>query len=127
MVGLETVEEQMKLLFTDIPLERQAKMLADYVTDSVKSYKETRMMVDAYKEGNLNTLYELMLSSNFNNAESDALLKTRNEAWLTQLPDLMRAYPRLVAVGALHLAGPDGLVYRLKQLGYHVEPVPLAE
>jgi uncharacterized protein YbaP (TraB family) len=123
--GFETLEQQMNLLMGNLTPERQARMLAEYIVDSVQNAKENQQMVDAYRNGDLNALYTLMRSGDFSKAESDALLKTRNEAWLRELPKMMQAYPRLVVVGALHLAGPDGLIYQLRQRGYTLTPVPL--
>ena len=123
--GFETLEQQMNLLMGNLTPERQGRMLAEYIVDSVKNAKENLQMVDAYRNGDLNGLYKLMRSGDFSKAESDALLKSRNDAWLRELPKMMQAYPRLVVVGALHLAGPEGLIYQLRQRGYTLTPVPL--
>lgn len=50
----------------------------------------------------------------------------RNDAWLQQLRrrlDGPGTDDTLVVVGALHLAGPDGLLARLKTAGYRVERI----
>ncbi len=50
-----------------------------------------------------------------------AILTARNKAWLTRLLADLRGAPRpLVAVGAAHLVGPDGLAAQLETRGYTV-------
>jgi len=50
-----------------------------------------------------------------------SLLVERNNNWMPRLHKLL-AHPeaKLVLVGALHLAGPDGLLQQLQQAGYQV-------
>ena len=52
-----------------------------------------------------------------------ALTEKRNADWLTQLPLLMNDNPSFIAVGALHLAGPKGVIEGLRNHGFTVEPV----
>jgi uncharacterized protein YbaP (TraB family) len=54
---------------------------------------------------------------------SDYLIKDRNNKWMKVLPGLMKESSQFVAVGALHLAGPDGLITQLQNSGYKVTPV----
>ncbi|MGM9782579.1 MAG: TraB/GumN family protein [Paludibacteraceae bacterium] len=51
------------------------------------------------------------------------LVGERNDAWVRQLPKLMSEQPCFVVVGALHLAGENGLVALLRKAGYKVKPV----
>lgn len=54
----------------------------------------------------------------------DALLVQRNRAWVTQTVELLKAAQRpLIAVGAAHLVGPDGLVTLLQAQGFTVRRV----
>ena len=55
--------------------------------------------------------------------EADRLLKNRNEKWLQKLPKLMQNKSLFIAVGAGHLVGKDGLISRLKAMGYIVNPL----
>ncbi|MEM7210867.1 MAG: TraB/GumN family protein [Pseudomonadota bacterium] len=50
----------------------------------------------------------------------DALLRVRNNAWLKTLLPALANGNAFVAVGALHLPGPDGLIALLQQNGYSV-------
>lgn len=49
------------------------------------------------------------------------LISARNRAWMPQLRRLLDGdSPQMIVVGAAHLVGPDGLVGRLRALGYVV-------
>ncbi|WP_416191939.1 TraB/GumN family protein [Neisseria sp. CCUG12390] len=51
------------------------------------------------------------------------LLTKRNQTWLPRLIEILPQKPTLVAVGSAHLFGGQGLIVRLRQVGYQVEPV----
>ena len=51
------------------------------------------------------------------------LLTKRNQQWLPTLIEVLPKQPTLVAVGAAHLFGEQGLIRRLRQVGYQVEAV----
>lgn len=51
------------------------------------------------------------------------MIDNRNRQWVKVLPEIMKAAPTFVAVGALHLLGENGVLNLLKQQGYTVEPV----
>ena len=53
------------------------------------------------------------------------LLEDRNARWIGQLETLFQDGPCLVAVGAVHLVGQDGLLAALRRDGYKIEAVPL--
>jgi len=49
----------------------------------------------------------------------EALLAGRNRAWMKEIDDLLADGPNpLIAVGAAHLVGPDGLATLIEQRGY---------
>jgi uncharacterized protein YbaP (TraB family) len=53
------------------------------------------------------------------------LLLKRNEAWLTKLPTLLKGGACFIAVGLEHLKYKEGLVSRLRAVGFTVKPVPI--
>ncbi|MEO0906198.1 MAG: TraB/GumN family protein [Pseudomonadota bacterium] len=54
----------------------------------------------------------------------EALLVARNEAWIAPIITALEGEPRpLVAVGAAHLVGPDGIAAMLEERGYQVRRV----
>ena len=51
------------------------------------------------------------------------LIDTRNEEWMKNLLPMIHKDSSLIAVGAMHLIGEQGLITKLRKLGYIVEPV----
>ncbi len=130
-IGLETADDQIKMLFdSGDTMEEQIESLIcalDNFDFSVQSY---RNLTEDYMKGDLYKIY-MDGFHNINNPclhyvkeeHKDAMLKDRNDKWMEQLPIIMAEAPTLVAVGAGHLAGEEGVLYQLSQLGYKVEPV----
>ena len=54
---------------------------------------------------------------------NDVLIVTRNEEWMSNIIPMIHEDCSLIAVGALHLIGPDGLIAKLRDRGYKVEPI----
>lgn len=54
---------------------------------------------------------------------NDVLIATRNEEWMSNIIPMIHEDSSLIAVGALHLIGPDGLIAKLRDRGYKVEPM----
>jgi len=52
-------------------------------------------------------------------------LNNRNNKWMKTIPGLLKKESQFIAVGALHLAGPSGLVKQLEALGYTLTPIKL--
>lgn len=121
--GLETVEFQLKL-FDSIPYKTQAKALIDYV-DSVDQNKiKTRELIDLYKRQDLDALSN-MTSTDVNGMSEymDLLLYDRNRKWAKELNTLLPQKSLLIAVGAAHLPGDNGVINLLRKEGYTVTPV----
>ena len=47
----------------------------------------------------------------------------RNDKWLKRLLPMINKESSLIAVGVMHLIGSDGLIAKLRKLGYIVEPI----
>jgi len=54
--------------------------------------------------------------------ELDRLVYGRNRNWVNKLQEIMPQQSLLVAVGAGHLLGEQGLITLLRNAGYTVEP-----
>jgi uncharacterized protein YbaP (TraB family) len=52
-----------------------------------------------------------------------AMLDDRNQRWLQRLPALWNRGGVVVAVGAGHLPGKQGLIEGLRRMGYQVQPI----
>lgn len=121
--GLETVEDQAKVLF-GANLFRQKEMLVKSVKDVKKIKKANLDLYQSYITQNLKELEKMFANSkDFTAEEIDSLLKTRNDKWMAQLPEMMQNQSLFIAVGAGHLIGKDGLIKSLKAQGYNVSPL----
>ncbi len=70
-------------------------------------------------------MYDLYVKTMEASHEDDYLVKDRNNEWMKTLPGLVQNSKQFIAVGALHLAGPYGLVAQFKNFGYTVTPIKL--
>jgi uncharacterized protein YbaP (TraB family) len=122
--GLETLEFQVSDIFDmDVPSQLD-ELRARLVTDTAMKDRSTRVADLAYiswARGETN-LIEAMATMMRGTVGTDALLKNRNEEWSAQIEDLLKGSgTSFIAVGALHLAGPDSLFQRLKLRGINAE------
>ena len=124
--GLETMAYQMSV-FDSIPYKVQAKELLKSISTGEKETdgeKEFREMMKAYKEQNLEKLGEMISKSSEGMMQyDDILLTNRNHNWVTKLNEILPGKSLVIAVGAGHLPGKNGLITLLRQAGYKVTPV----
>ena len=124
VVGLETMEFQMNVLFNSIPLERQAELLLNEVHQKEQMLKDLRELNSIYISGDLEKMKELDVDDkSMKPEERKMLVEDRNMNWMSQLPTLMKAQSCFVAVGCMHLVGEIGLINQLRLKGYTVDPV----
>jgi uncharacterized protein YbaP (TraB family) len=122
---LETMEQQMNLLFNMYTIAEQTQQLKDFVRNLERGRKNGNDLVKAYLAHDLATMEELYKTSLAISGQEDRMVKDRNAEWMKMLPLLMKEQSQFIAVGALHLAGNDGLIALLKQQGYTVTPVAM--
>lgn len=125
--GLETLAYQMSI-FDSIPYKQQADLLVKYIdadTASVNTALEDyKTMVNAYKAQDLEKLEALINQEDMGIANfEDLLLNNRNRNWVLKLKTLLRDKTFVIAVGAGHLPGKNGLIQLLREAGYTIEPV----
>jgi uncharacterized protein YbaP (TraB family) len=121
--GLETAEFQASL-FDSIPYEQQAKDLVNYI-DSMDYYKKsTLQLVEVYRNQDLDKIDSLTRAGEAGMSNyMDLLLFGRNRKWVDSLQNILPSRSVLVAVGAGHLPGEQGLISLLRKKGYVVSPV----
>ncbi|HLK30320.1 MAG TPA: TraB/GumN family protein [Puia sp.] len=121
--GLETAEFQASL-FDSIPYKDQAQDIIKYIDSSEEYKKMTDTLAQAYKDQDLNKI-ELLTAqeSSGTSAFMDLLLYKRNRNWAKKLQLLMPQKSLLIAVGAGHLPGEEGILNLLRKLGYTVSPI----
>ena len=125
VIGLETVESQVKVL-DSMPLEKQAKALYKVATDTPKAIAEMKKLMDVYKTQDVEKLFDVTASQASEDKEFHArLLDERNISWIPKLETAFKEKPTFVAVGAGHLGGKKGVINLLRKQGYQVSPVKL--
>lgn len=120
--ALETMEEQMAFLFDHDPVEKQAQHLVEMVKEKDEMHDMSKSVTELYLKQDLQGMWKMNEKSGNTFGNMTYLLDERNHNWMKRLPGLMASRPTFVAVGALHLPGPQGLIELLKKEGYQVEP-----
>lgn len=124
MAGLETLEEQLAVLDVmslDEQIEGMVQMIRNYA-DQTFNFEE---LLQAYKAQDINKLYELIQNSEEVKDITNTLLDERNQKWIPKLEVFFKEGSSFVAVGAGHLAGPDGVISLLRDAGYTVVPISM--
>jgi uncharacterized protein YbaP (TraB family) len=121
--GLETVAFQAQL-FDSIPYKEQAKELLNYIDSADQNKKQTRDLAELYKKQDLDKIDELSRQGDAGMSQyMDLLLYDRNRKWARALDSLLPHQSLLVAVGAAHLPGKNGVIDLLRKEGYTLTPV----
>ena len=128
MEGLESMEQQIDVLYRSQSLQRQAHLLYCAATTIDYATLQAQRMTEAYMNQDLNTLLEIMEEKQNDSCDStpqeeDTLIFGRNANWARQMPDIMKQAPTLFVVGAGHLPSQRGLLKLLEDQGYTVEPM----
>ena len=125
VLGLESAEYQIDMLFGQFSLKRQAELLVETIKHRDIALQQIQRLNDFYKSGNIEALYNMAKNSSnsfdLNALELERMLDTRNNAWAETLNDLLREKSCFVAVGALHLPGEQGIIKLLRKKGFKVK------
>jgi hypothetical protein len=122
---METILEQMELLFNRISDEKQAETLKLFIRNKTENVRLGNELLKAYFNNDLAAMYKIYEDGISISGDMDYLVKERNNNWMKVLPSLMKKQSQFIAAGALHLAGPDGLVKQLQQMGFKVTAINL--
>ena len=123
--GLETMDFQLNLLYNRSSLKRQAETLLCLINNIDANIELTQKLTLAYMAQDLTAMKKISDEElcSMSPQEKANMIDNRNRQWVKVLPEIMKAAPTFVAVGALHLLGENGVLNLLKQQGYTVEPV----
>jgi len=120
--GFETMDEQLNFFAS---LDEKTEM--DFLTSTLDELKDIRKemgdLMNAWRQGDEATLMALMQREMRGHEKFyNVLLTQRNKRWINKLQSLLNDSNEnyLVAVGALHLVGNDGVVSLLRRAGYKV-------
>ena len=120
VTGLETPEEQIKLL-EQIPVD---SIISDLVATAKGIKNDDSLyysMIAAYTHQDLPELYELILKAKEEGDNMNVFLDERNQKWIDRMTEHMEQKSVFFAVGAGHLWGESGLINLLRQNGYTVK------
>ena len=120
---LESMEWQLRFLYQGEKPEKQARELLDLVKEEESMRELGKDLIQAYLDRDLDAMTDVVSRSEEYFDLGDELIKGRNLRWMKVLPDWMQKESQFVAVGALHLAGPYGLVQLLREAGYTVKAI----
>lgn len=119
--GFETMEEQIKLL-SDLPEADQIDLLMQSLEEIDKGVERLREMENAWSQGDLK-----VLETDVEEMQREApmayrqLIAERNARWSEQIEKMSRGSGvKFIAVGTLHLVGPDSVQAQLAQRGIKV-------
>ncbi len=119
--GLESVEFQLGL-FDNLSTPVQEFFLLQSLEDLKNIEARMNGMVEAWTQGNVKELERLLEGMREYPELYQALVVSRNKAWLPQIEKaLQQSQPVFIVVGTLHLLGEEGLLTLLKEKGYAIE------
>jgi uncharacterized protein YbaP (TraB family) len=125
IIGIETIEEQIKALDV-ISLKEQARMVLKMVQpDTAKQKVSVEDLVSIYISGDLDSIYRYYkkLPAAADIEFNAALITERNHRMADRIDSIAQDEPIFVAIGALHLPGEEGVISLLRKKGYDVTPI----
>jgi uncharacterized protein YbaP (TraB family) len=124
VIELEGVTAQLAV-FDRLPEADQRDLLAAVVKESSKAKLRAGELRQAWLAGDEAKLVAAGTTGFMADPElREALLVARNRRWDEAIAVMLQGTPRpLVAVGAAHLVGPDGLAVMLRSRGYRVTSI----
>ena len=124
--GLENLREQMAV-FDAISLADQRSLLHETVCHHADNQALMQRIVKAYRVGDLARV-EALSSPVQTPAEArlhERLVRGRNRLLAARMQTALETGGVLVAIGALHLPGDDGVLALLEARGFKVTPLPV--
>ena len=128
VIALETLDEQLEFL-KGMSHEAQLELIRTAVEEHENMPETFEKLVSAYLDGNLDEL-EALSQSQLESMDEEVMrhfneigLKQRNHVMLERALPYLEKGGLVIAVGALHLVGEDGLVRLLEEEGFELEGV----
>ncbi|WP_164931294.1 TraB/GumN family protein [Erythrobacter sp. HKB08] len=112
-------------IFDALPEKEQRDLLLLVLEEYERGKEPARDLAEAWRLGRIDEIEQAGRMGLLSDPElRDALLTQRNRAWAGKLDSIAKARPpMLVAVGAAHLPGEDGILTLLEQRGYSIRRI----
>jgi len=130
LAGLETVAGQLRAM-ASLPMEFHIKGMVETIKlgDRMDDVIETMIVLYEHEEtGMFWPLFRAVLPDGADDigyaAFEEAMITTRNKTMVTSAEPLLAKGGAFIAVGALHLPGPEGLIEEFRKAGYTVTAAP---
>jgi len=128
--GLETITDQLRAM-ASLPMEFHLKGLVDTLKLGDRMDDVVETMISLYTQGDTGTFWPLFRAVLPNEEEDkagyaafeQAMIVERNKTMIKSAEPIIDAGNAFIAVGALHLPGPDGLIEQLRKAGHTVTAV----
>lgn len=121
-IGVETVDEQIDALHT-LNYEEQAALLIQSIEELKKGTQNANTdLMNYYIAQNLDSLFTMSDEQKMPPKLYKAMLTDRNLRMADRMAGFINIQPTFIAVGALHLPGPEGVISLLRKKGYKVKP-----
>ena len=128
VIGFETMDFQISVLYKGRSVERQKVQLMCMIDNREYELMVMKTLTEAYFAQDIAKLLEVTEEKLGNKCDStpeedEALIYGRNADWAEKMPAIMGDKSTLFVVGAAHLPGERGVLELLKKKGYAVEAV----
>lgn len=125
VLSLETVQEQLDLVFNQHPYDEQANQLVTFIKKKDEMLELQKALTATYFEADLKKMLKLSEKyiEEYESGDMAYMTDDRNLRWLPIIEEAIGRQSTFIAVGALHLPGEKGLIQLLKAKGYKVTPV----
>ena len=128
VIGFETVDFQISVLYTGSTIERQKQQLFCMIDNAEYTAAMMKALAGAYFAQDMAKLYEVTEEKHGDVCDStpeenETLIYGRNADWVEKMPAIMADKATLFVVGAAHLPGERGVLELLEKQGYTVEAV----
>ena len=122
MGGLVPMKEHIAVM-SEMPNIDQEILLLNAMVRGDKRRQDFEQMREAWRRGDMATLWAVSQQSEKTSASLDArLLTDRNRKWIPRIEGEIKAgKPTMVVAGALHFAGPNNVLSLLQERGYKFE------
>jgi uncharacterized protein YbaP (TraB family) len=127
--GLEQPQEQLSI-FSTLKLDTQIALLNDTLENLDTTKELNQALTDAYIDQDLNQIHKIGDLAFAQQSDQKLakklkykLLKRRNITMTKRMIPRIRKGSTLIAIGALHLLGENGVLLQLEERGYYIYPV----